>query len=53
MVPISSWLSHLELWLKESPIKEAPNDTLEFVHPQDVALMHIAILEQHPLAASG
>jgi len=43
-VPISGWMSFLQKQLREGI--EVPNDTIEFVHAQDVARLHIAALEK-------
>ncbi|CAB9522099.1 Anthocyanidin reductase ((2S)-flavan-3-ol-forming) [Seminavis robusta] len=46
-LPISGWIQILRDWLLHPPAES--NDTIEFVHVQDVARMHIAALE-HPEA---
>ena len=45
-LPIDGWMAQLRQWRQGQGIAAIPNDTIEFVHVQDVARMHIAVLEQ-------
>lgn len=46
--PVDGWMSQLQQWRRHGPDLHSavPNETIEFVHVEDVARMHVAVLAE-------